>query len=302
MVEEIAKVYFQDVFHPQVKKQIFDGLLVFQLGKDDLESKVKKKPIRTDYFGLCLIRKGSARLMMNFKEYQVQDNTLLFLSPMLALQLLDYSDDIEILTLFTGGDFFQEIGLPLYKTYATETLRNDFCNFTVLEEQDAMRFEAYIKNIDQKNTLEKSSLFQRDIIKMTLMLLFYEISDLIHGGSDYSFSDSEVKSKIVMDFFGLASRQFKKERSVQFYADHLYISRKHLSRVVKEITGFGPKAILDEFVVAEAVMLLHISNKTIKDVMYELNFFDSGTFSKFFKSRFGKSPQIYRLEMRAHGQ
>lgn len=52
----------------------------------------------------------------------------------------------------------------------------------------------------------------------------------------------------------------------------------------------GPKAILDAFVTAEAVMLLHVANKTINDVMYELNFSNFGTFCKFFKKWNGKSP------------
>ncbi|MEN5088890.1 helix-turn-helix domain-containing protein [Sphingobacterium faecium] len=75
------------------------------------------------------------------------------------------------------------------------------------------------------------------------------------------------------------------------------MSRKHLSRIVKEVTGKTPKAIIEEIVISKAVILLNVSSLSIKDVMVELNFSDFGTFSKFFKNMVGKSPLLYRKQL-----
>ncbi|MEN5234074.1 helix-turn-helix domain-containing protein [Sphingobacterium faecium] len=75
------------------------------------------------------------------------------------------------------------------------------------------------------------------------------------------------------------------------------MSRKHLSHIVKEVTGKTPKAIIEEIVISEVVILLNVSSMSIKDVMCELNFLDFGTFSKFFNNMVGKSALLYRKQL-----
>lgn len=214
----------------------------------------------------------------------------------MIIQLLEVSDDIELCTIFLEFDALQEIGLPLYKAFSMENLDRDFGNFISLDQDQADRFYIYIKNIDNQNTMEQVSLFQEEIIKMTLMLLFYEINAIFSGNLAKALPGFERKNRLVMEFLHLISKSFKTHRSVQYYADQMFISRKHLSRVVKEVTGLRPKAILDEIVIAEAVIVLNVSSMSVKDVMHELRFSDFGTFSKFFKNYMGKSPSVYRNE------
>lgn len=128
------------------------------------------------------------------------------------------------------------------------------------------------------------------------MLVFYELSNEMHSSPAYDQTNFERKNRIVLDFLSTASIEFKGNHKVQYYADKLFISRKHLSRIVKEITGNGPKAILDELVISEAVVLLHNTNMSVKEVMSELGFMDFGAFSKFFKSFMGVSPLTYRKQ------
>jgi AraC-like DNA-binding protein len=93
----------------------------------------------------------------------------------------------------------------------------------------------------------------------------------------------------------LLREHVKEQRSVNFYADMLYVTPKHLSMCVKEITGKTCGEIIDEMVVAEAKALLHNSELTIGRVADELNFSDQYFFSKYFKKRTGMSPMNYRM-------
>jgi len=216
---------------------------------------------------------------------------------MMVVQVLAFSEDIEICTMLTDFDLFHKIGLPIYKAYTMECVGHKGENVVAFDRMQAERFFVYFNNLEHQNTLQEGSMFQVEIIKMTLMLLFYETSAKISGNVAKKSVNFEHKNRLVLNFLNLAAKHFKVNRSVQFYADQLFISRKHLSRVVKEVTGLGPKVILDEIVVSEAVMLLNVSSMTVKDVMNELGFSDFGTFSKFFKSYLGKSPLAYRNQI-----
>ena len=55
---------------------------------------------------------------------------------------------------------------------------------------------------------------------------------------------------------------FRKERTVNFYAERLNITHGHLSTTVKSVTGKTPLRWIEEYVAKEACALLHSSTLT----------------------------------------
>lgn len=91
----------------------------------------------------------------------------------------------------------------------------------------------------------------------------------------------------------LVQQHHRRERSVTFYADRLYISPKYLSLVIKEATGRSAGQWIDDMVVLEAKNLLRFSGKNVQQVAYELNFPNQSAFGKYFKHLTGSSPTQY---------
>ena len=295
MVNKIAKLTFKDYLNEKILGNCYyQGLLVFKSTKVEISNYLCQMPVRFDHLGMCLVKKGTVKVALNFIVYILEADTLFFLSPMVVMQVIDSSDDIEMYTLFTEFDLFQKVGLPVYKAYSMEKLGHENDTILRLDTRDSSRIFEYFMNLERQNTVDSDAMYRSEIIKMTLMLLFYEIGSKINSNLTRSSAGFERKNRMVMDFLNLASIHFKTNRSVQYYADRLFISRKHLTRIVKNVTGLGPKAILEEIAIAEAVILMNVSSMSIKDVMQELNFSDFGTFSKFFKQHLGQSPMTYR--------
>nr|WP_288808350.1 helix-turn-helix domain-containing protein [uncultured Sphingobacterium sp.] len=295
MVKEITKLSFKDYLSEKaMDNRLYQGLIMYRSTKAEIQNYLCRRPIRIDHLGICLIRKGRLKLSLNFVDHILDADTMYFLSPMVVMQVMESSDDIEMYTLFTEFDFFQKIGLPVYKVYSMEKLGHEDDTILKLDKSDSNRFYQYLMNLEYQNTAPQDVPFRLEIIKMTLMLLFYEISAKVSSKLERTSAGFERKNRMVMEFLNLASLHFKTNRSVQYYADRLFISRKHLTRIVKDVTGFGPKAILEEIVISEAVILMNVSSMSVKDVMQELNFSDFGTFSKFFKGHLGQSPLLYR--------
>ncbi len=73
------------------------------------------------------------------------------------------------------------------------------------------------------------------ITKGLLFSFILEISRL-YSGKNVSVSNTR-QDELTDHFFFLLHQHYKKERSVSFYADKLYISDKYLMRVLKKSTG-----------------------------------------------------------------
>lgn len=101
-------------------------------------------------------------------------------------------------------------------------------------------------------------------------------------------------SRLTEKFLSLMQMNFKKERFLDFYANELEVSTKHLSRTVKETTGYTAVEWIDRFVILEAKVLLRSTTMSIQQISDELNFASQSFFGKYFKKHTGSSPKDFR--------
>ena len=102
------------------------------------------------------------------------------------------------------------------------------------------------------------------------------------------------KEDILLNFLKQLAAHFKEERSVQFYADTLFMTPKHLTKTVKELTTKTCGEFIDEMVITEAKILLGDLSYSVGQVADALHFSDQFFFSKFFKKTTGLSPKEYK--------
>ncbi|MEO6584153.1 MAG: helix-turn-helix domain-containing protein [Ferruginibacter sp.] len=99
---------------------------------------------------------------------------------------------------------------------------------------------------------------------------------------------------IVRKFNSLVEMHYKSKHSVADYAELLNKSPKTLCNLFSQLTQNTPLTIIQERLVLEARRLLHYTERTIKDITYDLGFEDIQTFSRFFKNKEGISPTEFR--------
>lgn len=83
-------------------------------------------------------------------------------------------------------------------------------------------------------------------------------------------------------------------RSVAYYADLLCYSPKHLSTVVKQISGRSPLHIINEHAMDAIKYQLEHSDMSMKELAEYFKFANPSFFGKFVKQHTGMSPQQYR--------
>ena len=84
--------------------------------------------------------------------------------------------------------------------------------------------------------------------------------------------------------------------SVDAIADEVGLSRVHLHRKMKELTGQTPHDFIRNIRLKQAAHLFQTRNMNITEVMYACGFNNAASFSTIFKKFYGMSPRDYMNE------
>jgi AraC family transcriptional regulator, transcriptional activator of pobA len=99
---------------------------------------------------------------------------------------------------------------------------------------------------------------------------------------------------ITAKFKELLLNNFRKMKKPTDYASALNLSTPYLNQIIKASTGFTVSYWIQKMVVNEAKVLLSSTDKTIKDISYELGYQDQAYFSRLFSRNQKLSPQAFR--------
>jgi AraC-like DNA-binding protein len=133
-----------------------------------------------------------------------------------------------------------------------------------------------------------------EVVRYITLAFFYGIGGYLHHPIE---PEKESHQEVLVEkFLNMVQTNYKRQRSLEFYADKLCLTPKHLSKVIKDTTGKSANDIIDEHVVLEAKALLKSTNMTVQQIGDELNFSCQSFFGKYFKRIVGVSPKEYKVK------
>lgn len=122
------------------------------------------------------------------------------------------------------------------------------------------------------------------------------IALMINLWLEHEFGDESTSSPgtIAYKFHALVEKHYKTQKSVAFYAKHLCITANYLGVVCKKQYRMPALEFILERVLLEAKRLLHSSDRSIKEIAFDLGFRNLSYFSYFFKSKTNLTPKEYK--------
>lgn len=239
-------------------------------------------------FVSCL--KGNGRLKINYKEYILEENSIITMTPTQIIELQEHSDDFLLNGLFFSQDVM--FGLPVTKDFniLEKVITNPVLKLSKEDIRKVTAYHSFIVEVFNNNPHN----YLKDIIKGLLLSLIYQIIafyDLSKPEkSDYISRNEDITER----FFLLLKDNYKTERLPKFYADKLFITTKYLSSILKKVTGRSINSWLEEAIILGAKLLLKSTDLTILQVSEELNFPNPSYFGRYFKKATGMTPKDYR--------
>ncbi len=248
-------------------------------------------PTRLDLAVLAIVTGGNSKIGVNLKDYYLKKNDLVITLPDQIIQIYEQSEDFSGIFFVLSRSFTDEISVSLDRILPIFFYIKDNSS-TELNDDEVASIIKYHSFLWEK-VRNKNNVYRREIAKNMIRALVFEMYSIFESHLPIKKYKSR-KEEIFESFLLSVSRNFLKERSVTFYADQLFLTPKHLSRVVKEVSGRSAGEWIDEQVVLEAKAKLKSSSFTVMEIADQLGFPNQSFFGKYFKHHTGKSPSEYR--------
>jgi len=164
--------------------------------------------------------------------------------------------------------------------------------FIPLEQADRPKLESLQEMFIEE--FEASDNIKTDMLQMLLKRLIIITTRLAKNQVTDSQHPEDEKFDLIRAFNVLVYHHYKTNHSVKFYADLLHKSPKTLSNLFLQYKYKSPSIIIQERIISEAKRLFCYSDKSAKEVAFELGFEDAAHFSRFFKNHTSQNPSDFR--------
>ncbi len=247
--------------------------------------RIIEKPHKHDFFIVILFGQAKGTHAIDFVEHQIADHQIHLVFPdqvhkwHIGSQTIGYQ-------LMIGRELFESIS-PSLRFSASYYHQHPVMNISS-EIYGRLLYE--VKNIQRE--LGEEKVFEDLVnarIRIMMLLISREAEKIFRHSQTYNFSP------LISKFILLIDSCFKHEHSVAFYASKLNISSNYLNIICKKHLQLSASSLIQNRVLLEAKRLLKASDLSIKEIVYELDFYDQASFSKFFKLHTGMTPSQFRV-------
>ncbi|MFI0431040.1 helix-turn-helix domain-containing protein [Mariniflexile sp. HMF6888] len=263
---------------------------IYHLEKDNPFDHIQ----RLNYYSLIWIKKGNGTLKADFYEYDFNENMLLSFSPYQPFMLCAKTG-IRGVVIHFHPDFFC-IHKHHKEVACHGVLFNNIYNPPIvqIEEKATASFEMIIEQF--KDEMKKPALAQYELL-ISYLKIFLITASRLKTEQQTKLQKATTNNKepfILQNLKNYIETHHKTKHSAREYADMLAITPKALTRLTKAHFNKTLTDLISERIIIEAKRELYLTNKTVKEIAYQLGYNDEYYFSRFFKNNADVSPQLYR--------
>ena len=249
---------------------------------------------RNNYFSLIWVKEGKGTLKADFAEYDFNANTLFAFSPYQPFMIATDAP-LKGVAIYFHPEFF-----CIYKHHkevsCNGVLYNNIYNppFVVVDQPSSSTFEMLCDQI--RTEMQNPDLAQYELLVSYLKIFLITAARLkTQQQPEAAAVLADHKEPFILQKLKDAIEEnFKRKHSPSDYAELLYITPKALGKITKSYFNKTLSSLINERIIIEAKRELYLTNKTVKEIAYELGYEDEYYFSRFFKVNADVSPQLYR--------
>ncbi|MBK1897576.1 AraC family transcriptional regulator [Chryseobacterium paridis] len=242
------------------------------------------EPHKHDFFIINLFEKGKGSHTIDFIEYEVENNHIHLVFPGQVHQWIIEKETVGY-QLMISRQWFESFlpalrfSISYYQSHPVITISEAMHQLLLYE------FKAIQSALSGENIFWELIQKRGEVIGLL-------ISKSVEG----TFNDFETfnSNPIISKFLHLIDEYYKEERSVSFYAEKLSISANYLNIVSRKNLNASASSLIQDRILLEAKRLLKVSEMSVKDIVYDLGFYDHASFSKFFKAQTGMTPSQFK--------
>jgi len=242
-------------------------------------------------FTIYWIQEGKGTYNIDFKQYVFTDNVLFFLSPgqvftveseqiktayRLTFQRDFYCIQTHDKEVACNGVLFNNI----YETPFVKPCKKDIGKLKFI-------LESLIEEFQQNETAQYDML--QSYLKQ-FMICAVRVKKENHPIKEVA------ETRLFKDFSLLVEKNFKTLHTVTSYSDRLGVSPKSVTKHFQKLGAVKPSTFIKNRILLEAKRLLIYTDKSVKEIAFELGFNDPAYFTRSFTKAVLKSPLQFKKE------
>ena len=248
-------------------------------------------PFKMDSVVAIICIKGTTEGIINLKPYTSNGSCLITILPGQVLEYKSISEDFSGLFIIMSPKFIDTLTSNLVNRLPAFFYILD--NPIVTLDKEALEVVTTYFEMIKRVICVKDHPCRIETVKHLTLAFFYG-SGIYYSHKPDTNKKNTYHETVVEKYLKLVQTHFKEQRGLEFYADKLCLTPKHLSKVIKQTSGYAANDWIDKYVVLEAKALLKSTNMTIQQISDELNFSSQSFFGKYFKRVTGVPPREYK--------
>lgn len=238
------------------------------------------------------IKNGKGTFNIDFKSYSFEGNTLLFLTPGEMFSIA--SEEINEAYKLTFIRDFYCIETHDKAIACNGVLFNNIYETPFIKpcKKDSAKLSFIIESIIDE--LSQNSTAQYDMLQSYLKQF---IIHAVRIKKEHHIIKDDSESRLFKDFSLLVEQNYRQLHSITDYANRLGISPKSLSKHFQKLGTTTPSTFLKNRIILEAKRELFYTNKTVKEIAFDLGFNDPAYFTRFFTKATQKSPLQFKKDL-----
>lgn len=245
------------------------------------------------FYEILWFQEGAGKHTMDFMEYDIQPNTIFFISPG-QVHHFDHTQGYKGVSIKMCTDFMKDeadTNNTLLKYSVFHTF--DTAPFYRVNNEVAHTLQHLVQQMEEEMKYQ-NCFGNTDILKSLIRIFLIQV--LRHGEQNSELPMSNLKPAHILfiKFRKLVEQEYKHMHTVQEYADRLNVAQRTLHKCVNECSHTSPLSFINERIMLEAKRLVKYSNLMIKEIAFDLGFDDPSYFIKLFKKKTGYLPSDFR--------
>ena len=242
---------------------------------------------RHDFYYLLALQKGKGTHLVDFKTYNIENNTIFFLRPGQVHKLILKAGSTGYLVVFNLDYYYPK------NTQALQRLRKaSNKNICILDNTRSKKIADILGKIFSE-FIGKEEAFN-DAIRANLDLLFIELARQRRNKIKGAQPANPYMQDKFEEFSELLEQNLITNKKVSYYSDMMNLSLYQLNEIVKASIGKTGSEFINEYIILEAKRYLLATSNQVKEISYQLGYEDVSYFIRFFKKHTGFSPDAFR--------
>lgn len=266
--------------------------IVYDDIKADLLQYYANFPCKLEACIFAYVVEGCADASINLWDYTMQKNDFIVIMPGTFFQVKKVSDDIKV--AFVGFSSASIKAVNLWQNLSPVIMQ--------ILSRPIFRLEPDFGNIIFKtfSLITEASNLNANLVTTHLAESFLNliIGTLVQAiKNDLATCYKPVNTReqqILSEFLHLALENYRIEHKVSFYAQKANLTLSHFCNVINKATGMTPQEMIMNMIIKDAKTQLKASKEPIANIAASLGFPTPTTFTRYFRTYTGTTPQAYR--------